>query len=355
MVSVMQTLEALLKALVARPEESAIAWLVIADWLEENDDPRWEFIRLRHDSNYRPDLGPEQRGQRLLELLATGLRPCLPRLTNSIGMQLVWIPPGTFRMGTDKHEGDRPGLPPYSDETRVHEVEITQPFYLGIFPVTQEEYRKVTGQNPSYFAESGAGKDLVKGSDTKRFPVDSVSWDEAVAFCQLLSSREERSVYRLPTEAEWEYACRGGAVLTNATSYSPPPTPDYPGGYPMDWDGPAHGGYYPFRPSPVGSYEANALGLHDMCGNVWEWCSDWYDEHYYERSPRQDPQGPAEPVAGRPFRICRGGWWYDDLIDGLFCGAIDRPWFEFGHPCEVRSLDRGFRVACVPPATSAEF
>ena len=129
-------------------------------------------------------------------------------ITNSIGMKLVLIPAGKFLMGSPKDEKER-----WPDEEQ-HEVSITKPFYLGVYVVTQAEYEKVMGNNPSYFSAKGDGKDSVKDMDTGQFPVEAVSWDDAVAFCKKLSELPEEKkagrVYRLPTEAEWEYACRAG-------------------------------------------------------------------------------------------------------------------------------------------------
>src|SRR5436190_3995075 len=131
------------------------------------------------------------------------------QITSSIGMKLVLIPKGKFRMGSPKTEKDR------RDDEEQHEVEITKPFYLGANEVTQAEYEKVVGKNPSWFCSSGNGKNKVKGLSTGKFPVENVSYVEALEFCKKLSARaaEKKAgrVYRLPTEAEWEYACRGGA------------------------------------------------------------------------------------------------------------------------------------------------
>ncbi len=129
-------------------------------------------------------------------------------ITNSIGMKLVLIPAGKFMMGSPKDEKDR------GDDEEQHEVSITKPFYLGVYLVTQAEYEKVMGNNPSWFSAKGDGKDKVKDIDTSLFPVEMVYWNNAIAFCKKLSELPEEKkagrVYRLPTEAEWEYACRAG-------------------------------------------------------------------------------------------------------------------------------------------------
>jgi formylglycine-generating enzyme required for sulfatase activity len=265
----------------------------------------------------------------------TRARPSLPRrLVNSIDMEFVLIPAGKFVMGSPPDEAGR-----NADEDR-HDVEMTRPFYLGVYQVTQEEYRKVMGRNPSQFSAQGGGKAKVAGLDTRRFPVEDVSWDDAVEFCRHLSeSPVEKAagrVYRLPTEAEWEYACRGGAFLPGPFFFKEPsPTlssrqanfngNDPGGGAPK---GPLLG-----RTTAVGSYEPNVFGLFDMHGNVWEWCQDWYEPDYYKKSPRQNPQGPSNGNR----RVLRGGSWYDQ---GKDCRAADRSWNEPG----VGSVSVGFRV-----------
>ena len=125
------------------------------------------------------------------------------QIVNSIGMKLVLIPAGEFMMGSPESEESRG-----SDETQ-HRVRITKPFYLGAYEVTQHEYEQVMGNNPSYCSANGKFKERVVGMDTSRHPVENVSWEDAVAFCQRLSQKEGKQ-YRLPTEAQWEYACRAG-------------------------------------------------------------------------------------------------------------------------------------------------
>lgn len=140
-------------------------------------------------------------------------------ITNSIGMKLAWIPPGKFLMGSPATEEGRS-----SDEGPQHEVEITRGFYMGVFPVTQEEYQKVMKANPSWFSSTGRGKDRVAGMDTGQFPVETVSWDDAVEFCRRLKEMDGK-YYVLPTEAQWEYACRGGAKQHQAYYFGNSLTP----------------------------------------------------------------------------------------------------------------------------------
>jgi formylglycine-generating enzyme required for sulfatase activity len=235
-------------------------------------------------------------------------------------MRFVRIPEGRFVMGSVPQEVGRA-----ADEGPAHAVRITQSFYLGVFPVTQEQYQAVMDVNPACFG----------GTDRGNHPVESVSWDDAREFCQRLSARDaekaRRHTYRLPTEAEWEYACRagtqtpfhGGAALSAAQANCDGEQP-YGGAEP---------GPNLHRTTPVGSYPANAWGLADMHGNVWEWCQDAYDEHYYRASPPADPRGPARGSQ----RVVRGGAW---MLAARYCRSARREKF----PPAVRSSLIGFRV-----------
>ncbi len=210
---------------------------------------------------------------------------------NGVGMAFVLVPAASFRMG---EAGFR------TNEVPVHEVVLTTAFYMGTAPVTQQAYRLVTGQNPAHFTPERGG--------STAHPVERVSWDDAARFCERLTARPEeqsaRRRYRLPTEAEWEYAARGGTV-------TPFPTGELFTA--------AHGTFdarHPFPegtttgesatgPTPTGTFPSNSFGLLDVCGGVWEWCSDWYDEKFYASSPVRDPSGP--PTGTR--RVLRGGSW----------------------------------------------
>ena len=188
-------------------------------------------------------------------------------------------------------------------------MEITKPFYMGVYEVTQAEYEKVMGKNPSWFSKNGTGSDNVKGLDTSSFPVESVSWNDAVEFCKKLSelASEKRAgrVYRLPTEAEWEYACRGGSkkyqVLAFGNSLSSKQA-NFDGNYPY---GGAEKVTYLRRTCKVGSYQANVFFLYYMSGNVWEWCNDFYSDETYIKDKRADPVGPNKGDR----RSMRGGSW----------------------------------------------
>jgi uncharacterized protein (TIGR02996 family) len=328
--------EVLLQALHQNPADDATR-LVLADWLQEHDDSRGELLRLHvtvRQKSAGADLAASE--ARLRALLGSGVRPCVPLLTNSIGMQLALIPAGAFLMGSPDSEAERGDW-----EGPQHEVEVTRPFYLGVFPVTQGQWQRVMGTNPSYFCSRGAGKKEVRGLDTRDFPVEQVSWEDAVAFCQKLSELPEekraKRLYRLPSEAEWEYACRGGASTYQpfhfGTSLSSAQA-NFDGNFPY---GGAAKGPYLKRTTPVGSYHPNAWGLFDMHGNVWEWCQDWLDAEYYKQSPRRDPPGPPEGSD----RVFRGGSWG---VRGWNCRSADRNWFGPG----IRFDFLGFRVALVP-------
>jgi formylglycine-generating enzyme required for sulfatase activity len=235
--------------------------------------------------------------------------------TNSIGMKLVRIPPGKFMMG-------EPGA---SRSHPAHEVEISRAFFMSVHHVTQGQYQKVVGTNPSYFSPTGAGKAQVGGVDTTDFPVETVSWDDAIAFCKKLSAlrgeKAARRVYRLPTEAEWEYACRAGTTTA------------YNCGKTLSKD---QANFSPSRRvTKVGSYKANAWGLYDMHGNVWHMCADWYDQDYYRVSPKKDPQGPAKGT----YWVARGGSWCNPANA---CSSAYRAWVSSGQ----RNYLVGFRVAC---------
>ncbi|MBM4095233.1 MAG: formylglycine-generating enzyme family protein [Planctomycetes bacterium] len=235
-------------------------------------------------------------------------------MTNSIGMKLVRIPKGKFMMGSREREVGR------EDNETQHEVILTKDFYLGIYEVTQAEYEKVMGNNPSEF----------KGAST---PVEMVSWNDASEFCKKLSDFPEEKkagrVYRLPTEAQWEYACRAGTTTpfhfgnelngTQANCNGAEP-------YGTEAKGP-----YLEKTSAVGSYPPNAWGLYDMHGNVDEWCSDWYGEYLVTRNT--DPQGPQKGEV----RVLRGGSWN---FHSKNCRASFRNVDVLGN----RNCDNGFRV-----------
>jgi formylglycine-generating enzyme required for sulfatase activity/mono/diheme cytochrome c family protein len=236
----------------------------------------------------------------LLHVLHPGAsRPKQDVVVNSIGMRFQLIPPGKLFMGSPQGEKG------HQTEEELHEVEITRPFYMGVYEVTQGEFQEVMKRNPSYFKE-------VKGLNTNRFPVESVSWEEARKFCDELSKRDKGGrKYRLPTEAEWEYACRGGTQ-----------TPYHVGERltidQANIDDGTAGALK--RPREVGFYPPNPFGMYDMHGNVSEWCADVYEANYYKKGPPQyDPKGPEEKPGSS--RVLRGGNF--DLIASK-CRSADR-------------------------------
>src|SRR5262249_50320440 len=196
-------------------------------------------------------------------------------------MKLTLILAGKFVMGSPDSEADRDA------EELQHEVVISKPFYMGVYEVTQGEYKKIVPKHNSLFHERNGG-----GPD---HPAEQVRWKEAVEFCAKLSDlpveRKAGRVYRLPTEAEWEYACRAGSTTAFPSGEKLASSQaNFNGNYPA---GNADKGPYLQKTAKVGSYPPNAWGLYDMHGNVMEWCSDWYDPDYYKNSPKQDPTGPA--------------------------------------------------------------
>jgi formylglycine-generating enzyme required for sulfatase activity len=204
----------------------------------------------------------------------------------------------------------------------AHQVTLTQPFYMGVHEVTQAQYEQVMGTNPSRFAYGNN-------------PVEQVSWNDAVSFCRRLSALPKEKaagrVYRLPTEAEWEYACRAGAATEYSFGDDETQLSQY-GWFHSNSDGRTH---------PIGQKRTNGWGLHDMHGNVWEWCSDWYGE--YPSGTMTDPRGPHSGSR----RVRRGGCW-NGPAGG--CRSADRYYCAPGYS----SLNLGFRVALIPPAAGGE-
>jgi formylglycine-generating enzyme required for sulfatase activity len=266
--------------------------------------------------------------------------------TNDIGMKLVRIPAGKFTMGSPKDEKGRDPVDKGSEEQ--HEVEITKAFYLGVCEVTQKQFKTVMGYNPSYFSTNGkgkagenyvtwppaGGKDKVKDlASTDDLPVENVSREEARTFLKKLSERKEekgnRRKYRLPTEAEWEYACRAGTSTPFNSGTSLATSEANVGA--IGGEKGALG-----RTCKVGSYKPNAFGLFDMHGNVWEWCEDWYDKDYYAKSPPKDPPGPGEGL----YQVLRGGGWDSP---GWSCRSAVR----FRITPGGRYISMGFRAALV--------
>ncbi|MCX7048188.1 MAG: formylglycine-generating enzyme family protein [Candidatus Sumerlaeota bacterium] len=269
-------------------------------------------------------------------------------MTNSIGMKFALIPPGEFDMGTSSTEiqwaleAGRQSNPPvekfYPDriitEAPQHRVKISKPFYLGLYEATQDEYQQVMGANPSSFASTGKGADAgkVAGKDTRRHPVEMVSWEDAQQFTVKLSAMpaetQAQRRYRLPTEAEWEYACRAGTA-TRWTSGN-----DTAGLLAYAWFKENSGR----MTHPVGEKLPNAWALYDMHGNVWEWCSDHHSVDYYKLTPLADPHGPLES----PYRVVRGGGFERHALG---CRSAYRG-IGGAAPWPIRGNLFGFRAVC---------
>jgi formylglycine-generating enzyme required for sulfatase activity len=272
---------------------------------------------------------------------------------SSIGTKLSLIPAGEFQMGFETGA-------PY--ERPRHKVQITKPYYLGVYEVTQEEFKKVTGRSPSVFSPTGFAK-LVEGLNTQRFPVENITWFDAVDFCNRLSEKEKLASfyelsdvkmegkaikgasvrilggegYRLPTEAEWEFACRGGTeteYFFGNTCDGSQANVDGSNPFGVEAAGP-----YLKRTTTVGSYPGNAFGLFDMHGNVWEWCQDWYGADYYSKTPVVDPQGPPTGTE----RVDRGSGSINTASDA-------RSTIRSHRDPSTRILRVGFRVARSPKA-----
>ncbi|MFN0021300.1 MAG: SUMF1/EgtB/PvdO family nonheme iron enzyme [Pirellulaceae bacterium] len=251
--------------------------------------------------------------------------------TNSIGIKFVLIPPGEFMIGSTPEEiaealkivGDADDQNSQyaracaKSEGPRHKVILTQPRYLGVHEVTQSQYKKVMSKNPSHFATTGQGQEAVVGLDTANHPVESVSWHEAVAFCAKLSQQESLPAddpqlsdaktrlsgygYRLPTEAEWEFSHRAGTTTKYLSGE---------GDEQLDqtaWIGRNSD----LRTHAVGELLANPFGLHDLQGNVWEWCHDQWELTYYNsflEQPARDPSGPLPPSDDQGHLLRGGGW-----------------------------------------------
>jgi formylglycine-generating enzyme required for sulfatase activity len=239
-------------------------------------------------------------------------------LGNGVNLEMLLIPVGTFMMGSPESEAER-----RNNETQ-HQVTISKPYYLGIYPITQAQWQQVMGNNPSHF----------KGD--KLLPVENVSWDDTQAFCLKLKEITQTS-FCIPTEAQWEYACRAGTTTpfhfgselngSQANCNGNKPYPKIEG-----WFGIKNKGPYLGKISPVGKYSANAWGLYDMHGNVWEWCTDWYGD--YPTGSVTDPIGPATGSD----RVFRGGSWGSVAVR---CRSANRDWFVPSY----RDFILGFRVA----------
>ncbi len=291
----MSDFESLLNAI---PENPNVAF-ILADYLEEKGDPRCELLRLMYTLKDLKRSAPRGRSEgrtndlqgaakrpentfevtpervametRLHELLfVENLEPVVPRYTNELEMEFVWIPPGKFLMGSPEDESGRS-----ANEGPAHQVQLTKGFWLGRTPVTQRQWQEVMGNNPSHF----------QGDENR--PVERVSWHDCQQFCEKVSQRSSLAI-QLPTEAQWEYACRAG---TETARYAK--DLKAVAWYKDNSEGETH---------RVGQKPPNGWGLYDMLGNVWEWCHDGRRE--YTEDSVTDPVGSTDADA---YRCYRGG------------------------------------------------
>ena len=348
------------------PDEVALMWQVTVSYLKLN--PRhakiagmqqqleariqkalWQYAGFTELAGFWPTLPADVLNQLpvdvLIQLPADVLNQ-LPAKQNSIGMEFKLLPSGTFTMGKvtienallflidddddsgiglddddsgirldDDDSGIRLDYDDDDDDEIPHQVTLTKPFELGVYQVTQAQYQKVMGTNPSHF----------KGPQN---PVEQVSWDEAVEFCRKLSALPAEKaagyVYRLPTESEWEYACRAATRTEYSFGDGDSELGDY-AWYKDNSGGTTH---------PVGEKKPNPWGLYDMHGNVFEWCQDWYGD--YPSGAVTDPTGPSSCSLGS-LRVNRGGGWN---VDSEFCRSA----FRFRGSPDDRGSDLGFRV-----------
>jgi formylglycine-generating enzyme required for sulfatase activity len=274
-------------------------------------------------------------------------------LGGGVQLELVLIPAGTFIMGDNTGQ---------ADQKPAHKVKVSRPFYLGKHEVTVEQFRRfIVATGYATDAEKGNGFQGAFGWDreTMEFkmneqyswqntgfeqlenhPVVNISWNDAIEFCNWLSSKEA-ATFRLPTEAEWEYACRAGTSTSymhgddaeGVVKVGNVADADFESQFPELEPAVIASDGYAYT-SPVGSFSPNAFGLYDMHGNVWEWCADWYDPEYYATSASGDPEGP---VTGDE-RIYRGGGWFN-------CARGFRSSSRSAGLPDNRHLTLGFRVA----------
>jgi sulfatase modifying factor 1 len=279
--------------------------------------------------------------------------------TNSVGMKMTLVPPGEFAMG---HSGSSKGLKAL--DSPAHTVKLTRPFYMGTYHVTRGQFKKFADA-ASYLttaeADGKGGMGYIRDSadplpfaqrkdfswhntgmpdETDDHPVVNVSWHDAVAFCKWLSAREGKQ-YRLPTEAQWEYAARAGTTTTfyfgdevqDVVKFGNLADGALTKKFPrITWTLKGSDGYA--FTAPVGSYRPNQFGLYDMIGNAWQWCADWYGKDYYkDPAAGVDPCGPDDGIK----RVVRGGSWQEQqyMSNSAFRGHL---------PSGFSAFDDGFRV-----------
>ncbi|MDM8551883.1 formylglycine-generating enzyme family protein [Desulfobacterales bacterium HSG2] len=268
---------------------AAVAWLALAAIIncgEKSEERDAKSVPVRNSQSGKHGLKP-----------APDSQPKIPKfLTNTVGMKFVYIPPGSFMMGSPRDEAGR-----YVDREKQHQVKLTRGFYMQVTEVTQGQWEAVMKKNPSYF--KNCGKDC---------PVEQVSWNDVQRFVWRLNHRERLHTYSIPTEAEWEYACRAGTVTR------------FNWGDEADCSKANYGVAFirneckeinPGRTVKVGSFPPNAWGLYDMHGNVGEWCLDRFDN--YPSKEVTDPAGGYATVD----RVYRGGSW---SVISRYCRSANR-------------------------------
>lgn len=278
-----------------------------------NSAPEDELLALTNDVREAPEAFPDAKSADEFSE---------SKFTNSIGMEFVRIPAGEFIMGLPDV-----GYGPMPRECPPHLVKITKSFYLSRYEVTQKQFQQIMGRNPSHHSPKTTGL-----ASTDSFPVENLTWYDARDFCQRLAERaEERSLgtrYRLPTESEWEYACRAGEKEHRLPDHQ---TATSTG---------ESAGVVTLPVGPVGRFQPNPFGLYDMRGNAWEWCADWFDRDYFSRSPTMNPRGPATGY----IKSVRGSDWGFVSQKCLVNLHILAPW--------KAEPAIGFRVVAVPKSTT---
>lgn len=241
-------------------------------------------------------------------------------LGNGIQMQVMLIPAGKFQMGFQAEDRKH-----YATEMQGRKVTLSKTFYMGKYPVTQQQWLALMPSNPSRF----------KGPE---HPIHGVSWKQANEFCRKLAEKTSRPV-RLPTDAEWEYACRAATKTGFYFGNDPNALGDH-AWYGDNSQGTTH---------PVGQKKPNAWGLYDMCGNVWEWCSDWYHRLDHTTGPVTDPKGPQKSPLDA--HVLRGGAWHTDPVysRSVMRGG-DFPCGEGGPASWDNASCSGFRIAITAPS-----
>jgi formylglycine-generating enzyme required for sulfatase activity len=269
--------------------------------IAENEKPtKQETIPVQQN----PNLGDKKQTKQETPQMQETVQKSLTETLNDLNFDMIAIKGGTFEMGSTKYDPEKP----------IHTVTISD-FRIGKTEVTQAQWVAVMGSNPSKF----------KGDN---LPVEAVSWDDIQVFINKLNTRTGKT-YRLPTEAEWEYAAGGGEINRSEYAGTDSESESNLGNYAWSRDNDND------TTHPVGTKQPNQLGLYDMSGNVWEWCSDWYGSYYYANSPQNNPKGPSNGLR----RVLRGGGWGYSV-------SICRVSYRYSYIPDSRDYDCGFRLVC---------